>query len=215
MSKHRTLNRTNAFLNHALAHYHKWDFLIFTGLTILSVLNGQTTVFYLIYFFWWNELLRLISDKLFHTRNPRAVLSNPKNTGIIESFIQMGIYFIFIVVFFGFLANWNNTVLLMINMDILFFQNPFFNINLVFVASERIYLHKSKLPLKVSFGSFTPNMIVLHVSIILGAVLMFFVVRSFPDTFTPTNLWGSVIIVLPFLLIKLLVAYLDQPTKNS
>ncbi|WP_297091119.1 hypothetical protein [uncultured Draconibacterium sp.] len=215
MHKHRTLPKANAFRNKVLVNYHKWDFLIFTLPTILSVLNGQTTVFYLIYFFWWNELLCLLIDKLFYKKNPGVILSNPNNTGVFQSFIQMGVYFVFIVVFFGFMANWNNTVLLMINMNILFFQNLFFNINLIFVAAERIFLHHTQMPLKVSFGSFTPNMIVLHISIILGAVLMFFVVRNFPDTFTPTNLWGSVIIVLPFLLIKLLLAYLYQPIKNS
>ncbi len=171
------------------------------------MLNGQTTVFYLIYFFWWNEVLRIIIDKLFYKRNPYAILLNPNNVGIFASIIQMGIYFVFIVVFFGFLANWNNTELLMINMNILFFQNLFFNINLILVAAERIYLHKFRLLLKVSFGSFTPNMIVLHISIILGAVIMLFVVRNFPDVFTPTNFWGSVIIILPFLLLKLFISH--------
>ncbi len=205
----RNLNKTNGFFHHALVHYRKWDFLIFTLLTILSLLNGQTTVFYLIYFFWWNELIRIILDKICFRHNPNAILVSDKKARAFESVIQMGIYFIFIVVFLGFLANWKNTVLLMINMDILFFQNAFFNINLILVAVERIYLHKAKQPLKVNFGSFTPNMIVLHISIILGAVLMFFVVRNLPDIFTPTNLWGSVIIILPFLLLKLAISYFD------
>ncbi|WP_321288401.1 hypothetical protein [uncultured Sunxiuqinia sp.] len=201
------MNKTNAFVSHALVHYRKWNFFIFTVLTILSLLNGQTTVFYLIYFFWWNEIVRIIIDKLIYKHNPDVVLSNPNNVGILASIIQMGVYFVFIVVFFGFLANLNNPELLMINMNILFFQNLFFNINLIIAAAERIYLHKSRLPLKVSFGSFTPNMIVLHISIILGAVIMLFVVRNFPDVFTPTNFWGSVIIILPFLLLKLFISH--------
>ncbi len=116
-------------------------------------------------------------------------------------------FILFLLWCFCFLANLNNPELLMINMNILFFQNLFFNINLIIVAAERIYLHKSRLPLKVSFGSFTPNMIVLHISIILGAVIMLFVVRNFPGIFIPTNLWGSVIITLPFLLLKLFISH--------
>lgn len=99
----------------------------------------------------------------------------------------------------------------MINMKALFFQNWFFNINLFFVIAERIYLHKSHQPIQVSFGGFTPNMIVLHVSIILGAIMMFFVVKKYPVTFTPENLWGSVLIALPFLLLKMGMQYLVAP----
>ena len=141
MHKHRTLQKANAFRNKVLVNYHKCNFLIFSALTILLVLKSQTTVFYLIYFFWWNELLRLLIDKLFFQKKTCIMLPNPPNTGVFQSFIQMGVYFVFIVVFF--------------------------------------------------------------------------VVRKFPDTFTPTNLWGSVLIVVPFLLIKLLLTCLNQPIKYS
>ena len=117
-------------------------------------------------------------------------------------------YFIFIVVFFGFMANWNNDVLILTNMKVLFFRNWFFNINLIFVAIERVLLHIKQTPVTVSFGAFTPNMLVLHVSIILGVVLMLFIVRNFPETFTPTNLLGSVLIIFPFLVIRAFALYL-------
>ena len=191
-------------------YYSQWDFLVFTLLTALSIWSGQTTVFYVILFFWWNEFIRIIIDRFFFKRNKNAVLASNNTTSILGSIIQMGVYFIFIVVFFGFMANWNNDVLIFTNMKVLFFRNWFFNINLLFVVLERIFLHIKQTPVKVSFGSFTPNMLVLHVSIILGVILMLFIVRNFPETFTPTNLLGSVLIIFPFLMIKAFIAYFNK-----
>ncbi|GAA0737882.1 hypothetical protein [Gaetbulibacter jejuensis] len=196
------MNNFSSLIDKPLKHYSQWDFLVFILLTALSIWSGQTTVFYIIYFFWWNELIRIMVDRICFKHNKNAVNISQGKTSVFGSFIQMGVYFVFIVVFFAFMANWNNDTLILINMRILFFQNWFFNINLVFVAVERILLHSTQQPLKVSFGNFTPNMLILHVSIILGVVLMLFVVRNFPETFTPNNLWGSVIIILPFLFIR-------------
>ncbi|WP_336067874.1 hypothetical protein [Mesoflavibacter sp. CH_XMU1404-2] len=202
------MNSSSSILEKPLKYYSQWDFLVFTLLTALSVWSGQTTVFYVILFFWWNEFIRIIIDRIFFKRNKNAVLASNNTTSIFGSIIQMGVYFIFIVVFFGFMANWNNDVLIFTNMKVLFFRNWFFNINLLFVVVERILLHIKQTPVKVSFGSFTPNMLVLHVSIILGVILMLFIVRNFPETFTPTNLLGSVLIIFPFLMIRALALYL-------
>lgn len=202
------MNSFSSILEKPLKYYSQWDFLVFTLLTALSIWSGQTTVFYVILFFWWNELIRIIIDRIFFKRNKNAVLASNKTTSIFGSIIQMGVYFIFIVVFFGFMANWNNEVLIFTNMKVLFFRNWFFNINLLFVTIERVFLHKKQTPVKVSFGAFTPNMLVLHVSIILGVILMLFIVRNFPETFTPTNLLGSVLIIFPFLVIRAFALYL-------
>ena len=202
------MNSFSSILEKPLKYYSQWDFLVFTLLTALSVWSGQTTVFYVILFFWWNEFIRIIIDRIFFKRNKNAMLAINNTTSIFGSIIQMGVYFIFIVVFFGFMANWNNEVLIFTNMKVLFFRNWFFNFNLLFVVVERILLHIKQTPVTVSFGSFTPNMLVLHVSIILGVILMLFIVRNFPETFTPTNLFGSVLIIFPFLMIRALALYL-------
>ncbi|MCK7591088.1 hypothetical protein M0G43_10925 [Subsaxibacter sp. CAU 1640] len=196
-----------------MQNYRKWDFLVFTLLTLLAVLNGQTTVFYIIYFFWWNELARIIIDTFMYKRNPNAK-QDGKRMLLLAPLGQMFIYFVFIVVFFGFMLNWDNTHITMINIQVLGFNNWFFNLNLLFVIAERIYIHKTHQPVDVSLGIFTPPMIVLHVSIIVGGVLMFFVVKNFPDTFTPNNLWGSVIIILPFLGFKMLMNWWMEPVKK-
>lgn len=189
-------------------YYRQWDFILFAVLTLLSVWSGQTTVFYLLYFFWWNELIRLVVDRLCYKRNPNAVYEDGHGKGFGESLFLMGIYWVFLVVVFGFIAGADSTEIIIANMRVLFFHNWFFSINLIFVLLERLYLHKTRQPLQIYFGAFTPNTIVLHISIIVGAVLMFFVVREYPDTFTPENRWGSALIALPFLLLKMGMQYL-------
>jgi hypothetical protein len=191
-------------------NFGKWDLLVFACITALGIINGSISVFYLMYFFWWNELIRICVDKFFLKRNKNIVNSSKMQEPGFGPFFQMGIYFVFVVVFFGILANMKNTDIFVLNMETLFFQNVFFNINLLFVLAERIYLHKLHTPLKVETGIFTSNMIVLHISIILGAIMMFFVVGKFPETFTPDNLWGSLLVALPFILLKMGLQYFSN-----
>lgn len=179
-----------------------WDFLVFLLLTLFSILNGSTTVFYVIYFFWWSELIRVIVDGIYYGINKKAVPDERVKGSFSSSVMLLVIYFVFIVVFFGFMLNWSNIELMQTNMNVLFFQNWFFNANLLFLIMQRLWLHRSQKSPNVRFNPFTPNMIVIHLSIILGGVLMFFVVKKFPETFTPDNLWGSVIIISPFILLK-------------
>ncbi|MFN0290416.1 hypothetical protein [Pedobacter helvus] len=193
-----------ATINRQVKNYRKWDFIIFLSLTLLSVLNGQTTVFYLIYFFWWSALIQLVVDFSYRNWNKNAIR---EKDGQFEfgSLFLMGIYWVFIVVFFGFIAGSNHQDIIYANMQVLFFQNWFFNGNLIFILIERVFLHKTQQPVRIYLGAFSPNAIVLHISIIVGGVVMFFVVKNYPETFTPENRWGSLLIVLPFLFLKMLM----------
>jgi len=197
-------------------YYRPWDFPLFAVMTLLSVLNGQTTVFYLLYFFWWNELIRLVVDRLCYKRNPNVVYEDGLSKGFGESLFLMGIYWVFIVVLFGFIAatDTEGTDIIIANMAVLFFHNWFFNLNLIFVLLERLYLHKTQQPLEIYFGAFNPNTIVLHIALIVGAVLMFFIVKAYPKIFTPENRWGSALIALPFLLLKMGMQYLTAPDRT-
>lgn len=44
---------------------------------------------------------------------------------------------------------------------------------------------------------------------------MFFIVKNYPETFTKDNLWGAVIITLPFVLLKMLIDNLTAPAKKK
>ncbi len=128
---------------------------------------------------------------------------------------MMIIYGVFIVVFFGLIANWDNPDLVLVNLQILFFKNWFFNSNLFLVLITRLYLNWSKGSSPDSVGGFTSNMIVLHISIIIGGILMFFVVKKYPQSFNPENFWGSIIIISPFLLLKMAVQSWGSSAKAA
>lgn len=198
--------------------FRKYDFLAFTVLTLLSVLSGQTTVFYIIYFFWWNELIRVVVDRIFSRKNENAIRSESLSGKAVEwlaGLFLMGIYWVFIVVFFGFIASSGHTEMRITNLKILVFQNWFFLGNLILVALERWYLHKKQKPVRVYSGIFNPNILVMHVSIILGGVMMFMVVKPFPEVFTPENQWGSLMVVLPFLLLRYAADYFTSSGSKS
>ncbi|WMQ64248.1 hypothetical protein [Imtechella halotolerans] len=196
-------------------HFQKWDILLFMILTILSVINGQTTVFYLIYFFWWNEFIRLVVDKLWYKKKMSVVNEAGHLTDFSTSLFLMGIYWVFIVVFFGFMAGSKNAEIMKVNMMVLFFHNWFFNLNLIFLVLQRIYQHKTQQQLNVYFSAFNPNTIVIHISIILGGISMFFIVKSNPKIFTPENPWGSVLIILPFLMLRMGLHYLTTSGSTN
>lgn len=194
-------------------HLREWDFIIFTVLTALSVGYGQTTVFYVIYFFWWSEFIRIIIKSIFQRFNKSNNSNQLEAKLMFGSLFMMLIYLVFIIVFFGLIANWNNSEITLTNMKIMFFRNWFFNINLLFILLEHIYINLNSNNTIAVFGQFTSNMLVLHISIILGGIIMFFIVKPFPETFSPDNLWSSVLIILPFLLLKMGMQFILSPKK--
>jgi hypothetical protein len=146
-------------------------------------------------------LVQLVIDYLFKDRNENTAYDK-EHSNVFGSFFLIGIYFVFIVVFFGFIAGSNNKEIMLTNMEVFLFQNWFFNVNLFIIILERFFIHFTNQPVKIYFSAFNPNAVVLHISIILGAVLMLLVVKNYPEIFTPNNRWGSVVIVAPFLILK-------------
>ncbi|SMC83470.1 hypothetical protein [Cellulophaga tyrosinoxydans] len=180
-------------------NFNTLDTLAILIFTLLAIYSNQVTIFYILYLFWWNEVLYSIVTHYFKKRkNLEANLSS--------KFFLMGIYFIFIVLFFGFIAHYKKYELVAINFEILFFKNIFFNFNLVLFLLEIIWFYKSN-PNEIEQANihpFSARGIILHISIILGAFMMLLVVPNFPNLFTPDNNWNAVAIILPFIALRFL-----------
>lgn len=180
------------------------DLLLVIFFTVLGLLNKEVTVFYIIYLFWFQELIRTIIDRVVALRN-RRVIPDAINNRVNQSgvFLLLFIYFVFILVFFGLMLNWRNQESLFLNLEVIFFKNWFFNGNLIFFTitySVNRYYDKNE---KIETHLFNPRQIILHVSIILGAIIQFFIVNKFNlDSF-----WGSLAVITPFLILK---AFLDR-----
>lgn len=178
-------------------------FLFF--ITIGALLNQQVSVFYIVYLFWFQELLRTIINFAFALR-----FDNRKNlfSRFIGSLFPLFIYFVFIIILFGFMLNWNNQDLLFLNLRIMFFKNLFFNLNLIIFGAEIIlysFFNRNEIIFSDNLQIFSPRHLILHISIIFGAVIQLLIVKKYDNFFTPENLWGSVLVILPFLLLRLFV----------
>lgn len=190
-----------------------FDLILMTVFTSLSIYRGDATVFYVLYLFWWYEFLNIavnqIFDKVYKRTNPQSIPSIHK----IGPLFMMFIYLILIIVFFGIIANWRNYDLIAINVETLFFKSFYFNLNLLFIFVELVIKNlRAKNNLAVTYG-LSGNMIVLHISIILGAIMLFFVVNQFPEIFSPDQFFASLLILFPFLLLRFVAQYLQIKKK--
>lgn len=98
------------------------DLLLVIFFTVLGLLNKEVTVFYIIYLFWFQELIRTIIDRVVALRN-RRVIPDAINNRVNQSgvFLLLFIYFVFILVFFGLMLNWRNQESLFLNLEVIFF----------------------------------------------------------------------------------------------
>lgn len=182
--------------------YRLLDNVFVIGITIFALLQGELTIFYLLYLFFWEEVIRQICLFVIGRRVDKtySLANYLKSMGILL------IYLIFIVVFFAFVIDIKDTERVMLNAKILAFRHPYFLASLgVFALQFVVFLlmNREKIDFKSIIGSsFLLSLIVLHISVVLGAILSFFVVDKYPDIFTKENLLGSILVALPFLITR-------------
>ncbi len=177
------------------------DTLITIIITIIALALGQVTVFYIIYLFWFQELIRTIVDLFFSFDSKFKARFDNTFQSLVGSFFLLFIYFIFIVVLFGALVIGNNPQLLIINIKVFFFKDIYFNINIVLFAIYYILYRIKNLNTNFSLQIFNKRHLILHISIVLGGVLQFLVIKNFQIDSTI----GSGLVILPFLILKIIL----------
>ncbi|MEZ4839803.1 hypothetical protein [Flavobacterium sp.] len=182
---------------HLFKHFNNLDITATSLLTLLAIYNNQVTIFYILYLFWWNEVIYTAVTFYYKKRSGFVI-------GLGSKLFLLGIYWFFIVLFFGFIAPHQNYNLVALNFEVIFFKNLFFNLNLLFFGGELIWLYYNNPDLieKSTIHPFSARAVILHISIILGAIMMMMVVPSFSNFFTPDNNWSSIVIILPFILLR-------------
>ena len=185
-------------------YFHTVEALVFILITIWGVIAGQVTVFYILYLFWFQLWVRTIIDILYARKNGQADGKKPSLFSIVGSMFVCFCYLSLIVVFFGFLLNSDNLDLLAINMRTLVLRNIGFDVNmLIFVVQYAAYRRQvGNKDLQIAL--FDKGHLILHISIILGALIQMQFVKKHPEYFTGYELWGAALVVLPFLLLKIL-----------
>lgn len=165
----------------------------------------------MLYLFWWQTLIHVlvnIGRILFLKQN--AHFRSAAKSYITENLFLLFLYFIFIVLFFGFFLSIGIPDLMQINFEVFFFMNWGFNLSLVIFFVSALFFRKPKFEsiLKNSSG-FSFRNIILHTSIVLGTFIHFLVTLKFPHVFTEATLWSSVLVIFPFILLRSIIDYYE------
>ena len=186
------------------------DVILFLFITLLAIFKGQATVFYIVYLFWFQEFIRTMIDLSYLLiKKKRSTEKILEIRSAFSNFFLMFIYWVFIVVTFGLILNFSNKNLLRENILIFLFRNWYFNSSLLLFAIQHLIYRFSLKNKEVSIVVFNRRHIILHLSILLGAVVQHFLVPKLP---IDQNAWMSVFVILPFLLLKL---FLDRDYETS
>lgn len=190
-------------------NFQKTETLTFLLITLLAIANGEVTVFYIVYLFWFQELVRTLVDFSVVLKQKKTIaekwLFMKMSFG---SFFILWVYFVFIVLLFGFMLNWKNSDLLGDNILVLMFRNWYFNVNILLFLVEYIYFRKQTDNTALQLHIFNRRHIILHISIILGALIQLAIVPRLGIE----SKWVSALVVLPFMLLKL---WIDKPANNE
>lgn len=194
-------------------NFQNTETLTFLLTTILGIINEEVTVFYVIYLFWAQELLRTLVDFFYILFLQKKTFS--ENWQFIKisfgSFFILWVYFAFIAVLFGFMLNRNNSELLINNIQVLTFHNLYFNITILVFLAQYIYFRSKTNNAGLQLHIFNFRHIILHISIILGALIQLAIV---PKLHIETK-WTAALVILPFLLLKLFFDRLNKSTENK
>lgn len=197
----------------APGQFHRIETVTFFLITIWGVSQREVTVFYVIYLFWFREFVRSLIDLLhaFKNRNSHK-LSLKEGYG---NFMILFVYLVFIVLLFGLMLNWNNRELLFSNMEILMFRNLYFDMNVLLFAIQYLIYRKGRGAGGIDLAIFNKNHLILHISIILGALIQLGLVKKYPEYFSGKELWGSALVVLPFLILKIWIGRKEFAMENQ
>jgi hypothetical protein len=187
---------------------------LFSAYAIYGVLYQNASIFFIIYLFWFDELIRNISAyiqvkmhveelKLNREFSKQRAISNVKTR-----FFFLFVYAVFIVIVFGLFFNLNkeNSEQLVQNVSIFFFRDITFNVCIMIsMLREILQIRWTRLnryaPIK-PFNAMSGHLFTLHLSIILGGFLWAATSGNFKEFHLDLGSFNKYAIILPFFIIK-------------
>jgi hypothetical protein len=193
--------------------YPRVNLILTIVLPVIGILQSNTTVFYIVYLYWWQELIASLLDGWYYRKKDNTgttILSSPLSARLFLLFI----YFVFIVVLFGVMSSWGNTPQMRINLLVFLFRDWFFNINLIGILLNEWWLRQNTSVVRHNFDNpFSGRMMVMHIAIIAGGFVTVFANNRFPNIVSSDNIWLSVLAAMPFLLLKALMIRWEEKAK--
>ena len=180
--------------------------------TILSLLNKQTTVFYIIYLFWFDEFIRTVFDRIrFQNKTDQINDQIEFSSNNKERFFMLWIYFVIIFVFFGLVIDWKSYEIIATNFSVFLFQNSFFNYSIITFLLREIYFFRHDKNELESKSLVSNGIIILHISLIFGILFWFLSTKKFLFF----QEYATLISILPFLLIKIVFEIKSENQLNQ
>lgn len=189
----------NTSVNNKTAKYI--SLFVILAFTIVEVYYKQTSIFYILYLFWFDEFIKTVFERITYTfkkdkiENPLKFLQNVKG-----KFFMLFVYFVFIVIVFGLVIDRKDFDLIGVNLTVLAFQNTFFNFSIVTFVLREFYLYMNLSRNNDDNYSVSNGIVILHLSIILGIFSWYLLTKKFQ---VPLEFIG-IISITPFLLLKLI-----------
>lgn len=187
-------------------HFSKLSLLGTVLFTVIALINKEITVFYMLYLFWWQALIEILTHFGFQLKSKVPFYKAWKTNN--SAFFLMGLYFVFIVILFGIVFSFSNFDLFALNAQILVFKNIPFALNIILslsLALIKLFTQDADDGSDAGFGILSTKMIILHISIILGAFIHFGVKHYYPESFED-SIYPFILSAVPFLLLR---TYID------
>lgn len=173
--------------------------LSMTLFTVFSIIEKQTTVFYILYLFWCDEFLRTFFDGLNYFFRKKNIENLSKYLSNVKSrFFLLFVYVVFIVVIFGLVVDWKNADLIIDNLSVLFFKNSLFNFTIITFICRELYFFLYNTTQLQSKSVLSNGIIILHISLVLGLFGWFLSTQKI-DLFKE---YATLISIVPFLFLK-------------
>ncbi|RZL20100.1 MAG: hypothetical protein EOO89_01350 [Pedobacter sp.] len=199
--------------------------MLFTVYTAYSIFYRNTGTFFIVYLFWFDELIRSVSLLVQLKVAKKQLIIPPEDYRKGKSNVKARLFFlfvysIFIVVVFGIFGHLNKGSYeqLAQNLRIIIFNDAIFNLCLCIAIVREIILIRSSAGnaslQPALLNPMTGHLITLHLSIIIGGLIW---------AVTDNNLaghgpWGiskNFLLVLPFLIIKFIVDMYNALKSND
>lgn len=193
--------------------------LLFSAYAIYSVVYQHSSIFFIIYLFWFDELIRNVSALIqvkMHLEDPATKTETSKSralSAIKSRFFLLFVYAIFIVLVFGIFFNLSKekTADLVTNIKIIMFRDLGFNLCIMIaLVRETLQIkiaHKNRNAPIAGYGVMGANLLTLHLSIVLGGLLWASINGQFSGFKLNLGTFNQYAIILPFFIVKLLVDF--------
>ncbi|PWS30618.1 DUF6498-containing protein [Pedobacter paludis] len=185
--------------------------LLFTAYSLYVVLSGQANLFFIIYLFFLDEVIKNIFIAIKSMRfKALGIDTRAANSAIRARFFMLFVYSIFIVIVFGLFYGLLNTSIneFTRNLMIFLFKDIYFNISVsIIILRESINLFIDLNKAKKEDFMIIPinsNIFILHLSIIFGGVMWFLTSGKFEYFHLSFGVYNQVAIIFPFIIIKFL-----------